>query len=174
MAGDRLGSEWKKWLRAVHLVAKDITDDKRKTAVLLSSGGPALQEIYYSLCEEEVEESFEEVENRLSEHFVDETIDSFERPLYRQIKQKTEETFDTFVMRIRLQADKCGFGIRTCEFIRDQVVEGTLYDKVREEIFKVKSCTLDEAMTIGRTHKMMLSKLKEFGKTSGRVVRKPF
>lgn len=174
LAGDRLGSEWSKWLRSLnlHLIARDITDDKRKVAMLLASGGAALQEIYYSLNGELKEEDFKAVKKRLNDHFIDETIDTFERHLYRQIKQKPDEPFERFVMRVRVQADKCGFGIRVSEFIRDQIVEGSLFDKVREEIFKVKCCTLEEAMNIGRTNEMMLTKLKEFGKIGARVAEK--
>lgn len=173
-SGERLGSEWKKWIRALNLnlVAKDINDDKRKVATLLSSGGPALQEIYYSLIGELIEESFEDVQERLTSHFVDETIDTFERHLYRQIKQKTDESFDRFVLRIRLQSEKCNFGIRVSEFIRDQVVEGSLHDKVREEIFKVKDCTLEEALHIGRTNEMIADKMKEFKKLETRRIEK--
>ena len=174
LSGDRLGSEWQKWLRSLNLqlIARDIQDDKRKVAMLLASGGPALQEIYYSLSGEQVEECFDDVQKRLNEHFIDETIDTFERHLYRQVKQKADETFDRFVMRIRIQAEKCGFGIRMSEFIRDQVVEGCLHDKVRESIFKEKSCTLEDATNIGRLHENMLAKMKEFGKSGTKVIEK--
>ena len=162
----KLSSDWSKWIRALelHLVANKIDEEKRKIATLLSLGGSGIQEVYYGLAGENCEETYECVRNRLEEHFVNETNDTFERHKYRQIKQLKEDSFDKFVMKIRNQVDKCNFGMRKSEFIRDQIVEGSLYEKVREEIFKMKDCVLDDAIQIGRTHEMMLLKMEEFGK----------
>ena len=145
-------------------MAKDIKDEKRKVATLLQMGGMALQEIYYGLAGSHDEESFEEAKSRLDAHFISESNVTFERHIYRKIKQSKEESFDKFVMRIKHQADKCGFGMRQSEFVRDQIVEGTCHDKVREEIFKINDCSLDDALTVGRSYETLQQKMATFMK----------
>ena len=46
-----LAVRWKLWKRSfnLHLVAKGITKDEQKTALLLHTGGLNLQELYYTL-----------------------------------------------------------------------------------------------------------------------------
>ena len=176
-SSDKLGSEWAKWLRNLNLqlVAKDIKDDNRKVATLLASGGPGLQETYYSLKDgagESAEESFAKVQERLNAYFIDETNDTFERHVYRQIRQSKDETFDRFVLRIRIQVGRCNFGMRASDFIRDQVVEGSIHEKVREDIFKIRDCTLEDAVNVGRTHETMMAKMKNFGKPEQNIVEK--
>lgn len=57
-----LSSRWEKWKRALqlYLLASDVTDSTKKRAILLLTGGIALQEIFYSLPGANVDSTLEE------------------------------------------------------------------------------------------------------------------
>nr|CAI5856860.1 unnamed protein product [Callosobruchus analis] len=72
-----LGTRWDKWKRAlqIYLAASDIEDSTRKCAILLHSGGIALQEIFYSIPEADVDPNqdvdvFDAALKRLDEYFL--------------------------------------------------------------------------------------------------------
>ena len=52
-----LCARWKRWKRAFNLYVKSrgVSDEGQKVAIMLHTGGMALQEVFYSLAEEEEE-----------------------------------------------------------------------------------------------------------------------
>ena len=55
-----LAVRWKRWKRSFNLflTAKGITNDKQKLALLLHTGGSELQELYFTLVNEDEETAF--------------------------------------------------------------------------------------------------------------------
>ena len=66
----------------------------------LHTGGMALQEVFYSLAEEDADLLLAESIKVLDEHFVTTANIPFERHLFRQLEQQVDKT-DQFVCRLR-------------------------------------------------------------------------
>ena len=133
----KLGLEWKRWLRAFKLfvLAKGIADDKQKVALLLHTGGLDLQEIYYTLAGEEVEKTYVECVQILTDYFSPQTNVSFERHGFRQLEQAPGETVDQFVCKLRQKVRSCEYWDAD-EAIRDQLVEKCINVKVRRRFLE--------------------------------------
>lgn len=82
--------------------------------------------------------------------------DTYERHLFRQLKQKTEERIDVFLM-LRCQAEKCNFGGQEDVNIKDQLTEGCSSAEIRRKILMrgeeslsdiVKMIRIEETVTM--------------------------
>ena len=121
---NRLSVCWKRWKRYfnLYLLAKGITKETQKVALLLHTGGLDLQELYYTLVSEEEPQTLEECLTVLDNYFVPKANVPFERHLFRQMEQSPGEKVDQFVCRLRQKALTCSFD-RVDETIRDQLIE---------------------------------------------------
>nr|CAI5825098.1 unnamed protein product [Callosobruchus analis] len=126
-----LGLRWEKWKRAlyVYLEAADIQSAQRKRATLLHFGGTALQEIYYNLPGAHIEPSaevdvFEVAIEKLNQYFLPKQSKVYQRHIFRLLQQEEGETFEKFMIRLRNQAEKCGFDrSKIDEHLIDQITE---------------------------------------------------
>lgn len=91
------------------LTAKGVTNDKQKVALLLHTGGLKLQELYFTLVNEDEEKEFEDCVKTLDEYFVPKVNLPFERHQFRQMGQTSGEKVDHFVSRLRQKATTCEF-----------------------------------------------------------------
>ena len=93
-----LAARWKRWKRSFNLflTAKGVTNDKQKVALLLHTGGLELQELYFTLVNEEEEKKFEDCVKTLDEYFVPKVNLPFERHQFRQMGQTSGEKVDHF------------------------------------------------------------------------------
>ena len=110
-----LCARWKRWKRAFNLYVKSrgVSDEGQKVALMLHTGGMALQEVFYSLAEEDADLSLAESIKVLDEHFVPTANIPFERHLL---------TVDQYVCRLRQKSLSCDFE-KVDEAIRDQLIE---------------------------------------------------
>ena len=81
-----LAVRWKRSLN-LYLTAKGVTNDQQRVALLLHTGGTELQELYFTLVDEEEEKSFEACVRVLDEHFVPKPNLPFKRHQFRQMSQ---------------------------------------------------------------------------------------
>ena len=97
-----LCASWKRWKRAFNLYVKSrgVSDEGQKVALMLHTGGMALQEVFYSLEEEDAGLSLAESIKVLDEHFVPTANIPFEQHLFGQLEQQVDETVDQFVCRL--------------------------------------------------------------------------
>ena len=118
-----LAARWKRWKRSFNLflTAKGVTNDKEKVALLLHTGGMELQELYFTLVNEEEEKKFKDCVKMLDEYFIPKVNLPFERHQFRQMSQKSGEKVDHFVSRLRQKAATCEFG-NVGDAIRDQLI----------------------------------------------------
>ena len=67
-----LCARWKQWKRVFNLYVKSrgVSDEGQKVALMLHTGGMALQEVFYSLAEEDADLLLAESIKVLDEHFV--------------------------------------------------------------------------------------------------------
>jgi len=100
---------WKSWKRRfeTYLVALDVKDDKQKHALLLYQAGQETQEIFDTLTE--TGENYETALAKLDEYFLPKKNVNYETLQFRQAKQKSDETVEQFVTRLRKLAVNCEF-----------------------------------------------------------------
>jgi hypothetical protein len=69
--GDKLGQTWQRWHRSFELYAtgKVVTDEKQKKALLLHCAGLDVQDIYFTLEEEEGDDEYQKTVKTLKKHF---------------------------------------------------------------------------------------------------------
>ena len=69
--GDKLGQTWQRWHRSFELYAtgKDVTDEKQKKTLLLHCAGLDVQDIYFTLEEEEGDDEYQKTVKTLKKHF---------------------------------------------------------------------------------------------------------
>ena len=85
-----LSVRWKRWKRAFHLyvASKGVTNEAQKVALLLHSGGMDLQEIFYTLAQEdETQNNFDNCLTVLDNYFTPKANVPFERHESRQLAQ---------------------------------------------------------------------------------------
>ena len=84
-----LSVRWKLWKRAFNLyvASKGVTNDRQKVALLLHTGGMALQEVFYTLVPEDLETTFNDCLTALDGYFTPKVNVPFERHQFRQMQQ---------------------------------------------------------------------------------------
>jgi len=84
-----LAVRWKRWKRSfeLYVLAKGVSSDPQKVALLLHTAGTELQELYYTLAAEEELKPYKDVIALLDEYFVPKVNVSFERHVFRQMEQ---------------------------------------------------------------------------------------
>lgn len=100
LKGDANGisQQWKQSF-GLYLRGKGVTDDGQKRALLLHAAGVDVQEIYFTLANEEESSSFTKTVKVLDDYFVPKSNVPFERHLFRQIANASDETVDQFVLK---------------------------------------------------------------------------
>ena len=150
MDSQNLRQEWEEWHRAFELTlhTRQIYTQSEKLVALLTIGGRGLQRIYYNLhpVPEEIYPELVEVPmrphdvpeydnavKRLEKFFVGKQNLRVELEVFRAIKQKSEESFKQFLLRLRAQATRCDFGSREETEILQQVTVGARDEKIRDK-----------------------------------------
>lgn len=169
----QLASEWRKWKRSLeyYLEASNITGQREKRNQLLHLGGVDLQDIFDNLPgvnevpHVAIDPPFYDVAvEKLDAHFQPTRRRTYERHIFRQITQQLGERFNDFVMRLRMQANRCEFdqeGNAVLEsMIIDQIAEKCLSAALRKKILE-KDRSLSEVVAIGKTIEDVEAQCKE-------------
>lgn len=160
-------NKWKSWLRGFEIFTKanKITSDDEKFNWLLHCAGQKVQDIYHTLPEEPKEvqrgpllsgynpfetNEYSEAVLKLRHFFEPKQNTSFERHVFRQMQQNKTEGIDSFVIRLREQADRCGFDNQLEENIKDQITTGCKSNLLRRKILEKADCKLDEVLSRAR------------------------
>lgn len=156
---DDMAVEWEAWKGEIEMIfdVKDVTIEDKKKKLLLLLGGRDFQKICANLPEHDPDESYTALIARLDSFFSLRRSKRYERHVFRKIKQRENERFDQFVMRLRIQAAKCEWTLmQVNDNIVDQVVEGCISEKLRLKIME-KDLDLEELTVAANT----LEALKE-------------
>lgn len=163
---DDVGVEWRKWLLSFETMirASRIDDEEWKKDLLLHYAGPTVQQLFGTLPELPGEEmrgplvnvehytpsmtSYEEACARLNEFFLPKENYTYERHLLRQMKQRVGESIDAFTIRLRVQAERCGFDDRMEEHIKDQIIQRSQPDTLRRDLLKRGDASLEEIVNV--------------------------
>ena len=150
--------EWQKWFRSftLYLNSEDITDNVKKKNKLLHLAGPQLQEVIYSfpgaLVEQNIDKSndvYQIVVDKLHSHFSPVRNSTFERHLFRNMKVMPGENLNKFIIRLRLQLEKCSFGNTAKECAQISLKDKLIDEWAPVELKKLlleKELSLDEVI----------------------------
>lgn len=165
---DDVGIEWRKWLRSFETMirASRIDDEDWKNDLLLHYAGRNVQELFDTLPDlpgpdtrgllVNIEHytpnmtSYEEVVVKLNKFFVPKENSTYERHLLRQMKQRAGESVDAFTIRLRVQAERCGFGDRAEENIKDQIIQNCQSAILRRDLLKHGDASLEQVLGIAK------------------------
>ncbi|XP_045104351.1 uncharacterized protein LOC123499883 [Portunus trituberculatus] len=101
--------------------------------------------------------------DRFETHCAPKTNFRLARYNFLKLKQHESESYDNFIARLRIQADKCKFGESKCERILEQLIAGATHEKVQEKLLaKDEKFTLDQAIDVCRTFEANKAHLAEF------------
>ncbi|XP_055627355.1 uncharacterized protein LOC129769260 [Toxorhynchites rutilus septentrionalis] len=105
---------------------------------------------------------YEEVVAKLNAFFLPKENSTYERHLLCQMKQKTDESIDAFIVRLRVQAERCGFGDRIEENVKDQIIENCQSAALRRELLKRGDADLQEVLRIAKIFETVAVQEKSF------------
>ena len=156
-----IATRWRRWKRgfANNVLSRGVTQDARKLALLLHTGGLEFQDLYYSLVGDTVQ-TYQECLQTLDGHFVAEPHTSFERHLFRGLQQAEGETISQFVCRLRQQAQTCNFD-KPDEMLRDQIIERCNDPQLKRKFLeKTGNVELKDLLEIAKIHEAVEMQLK--------------
>ena len=165
-----LAVRWKLWKRSfnLYLVAKGITKDEQKTALLLHTGGLNFQELYYTLLTGTEIKLFAESMELLDNYFAPQLNVPFERHQFRQMEQASGESVDQFVCRLRQTAIFCEFE-NVDEAIRDQLIERCRDPRLRRKFLEKTNATLKDLQDLARVQEAVNMQVKAMDQSSHQV-----
>lgn len=156
--------EWQRWLRSFewYLQANTIEDDHDKFVKLMHLAGQKVQELYATLpVPESVDNEprgpladgfkphlteYEMALAKLNDHFQPKKNTTYERYELRQLKQETDEKIALFAMRLRKQAERCDFGEKFDDHVKDQLIEKCLSSRLRRKLLALGDAKLDTVL----------------------------
>ena len=130
-------------------------DQDRQKAVLLHCLSPEGQRIFQTIPEMDRiddESDLEYTMRKLEGHFEPQVNPIAERFKFRQRRQREEESTADFVADLRGLAANCAFQDMADEMIRDQVVEATIHDRLRERFLQDSKLTLASVLAVSEAY----------------------
>ena len=144
-----LGIRWKKYLTKFEkfLVVMNISEDKRKVAMLLHFGGDYIQDIIDNAVPKV--EGYDATVEYLNKHLNPKTSDTFEIYKFQKAIRDRDETIQQFCNRPRSIANRCNFENED-KHIKTQLILGTHSQKLRKFCFTNPAVSLKEVVNRGK------------------------
>ena len=132
------------------LVAKNVTVDGRKKAMLLHYAGEEVFELSESINITDEDDYLETKEKLQIYYFAPKRNVKYEKFVFRQATQQPSEPLDKFNARLVSLSKYCNFTKKERE-IKSQIIQKCLNDKVRNKGLTESDISLDALLTYGRT-----------------------
>lgn len=179
--------DWTNWLNAFEIFKKaaqsmHVGAQPDWCALLLFYAGPKVQQVYASLNSAEQPhhgpladelvlppDPYEDMKLKLNQYLAPERNKTFERSKLRQIRQGDDEKIDSFILRIRQQADRCGgeSPMAVEEYVKDQLTTGCRSNDLRKRILYRNDATLNDIVQMARIDEMVAEQTKAFNSNGG-------
>ncbi|XP_038053949.1 uncharacterized protein LOC119726365 [Patiria miniata] len=113
-----VGIAWQRWLRSFELyaVGRGVKNAEQKRALLLHLCRTEVQDIFFSLEEEEGQTPTRN-QRKPSKHFQPKINVPYERYCFRSMAQEDGESIEKFIVRLRQRAVRCNFQKQTRKFV---------------------------------------------------------
>ncbi|VDI11913.1 Hypothetical predicted protein [Mytilus galloprovincialis] len=111
---------WRKWISRLEnlFIGLNIKDSKRQRALLLHYAGEDVNEVFDTL--DNTGEDFCAAKHKLTAYFAPKKNTGYEIHKFRQAKQTSDETIDSFHTRLRQLAVNCEF-TETSKEVKSQI-----------------------------------------------------
>ena len=153
---DILKKRWNKYLKSFNTLCKAIcvTDDSQKLSMLLTRVENEMHEIYENIITVE-EHTLTQINASFEAHFAPTSNPAYKCCyLFRQLKQRQDQTIHEFYIRLKEQDQKCGFKDLNRE-IKQQVELATYSNKLRRYSFQNPDKGLSELLIIAKSFEDM-------------------
>lgn len=159
------GVRWKKWLKQfeLYLQVKNIDDPEIKKTHLLYFGKDDVQKV---LEQEEanndyVSDAYQKSIRKLNAYYLPKVSRIYERSIFRKLEREANEKIESFVLRLKKQADFCDYGDQLEWMIVDQIVEKMHENELKKKILK-GNFSLEEIQSMITSHEMVQQQVKAF------------
>lgn len=144
---------WKEWVERVTIFFEDtkVEEDQRR-ALILHLGRKDIYKIS-KIITEATPKTHITLIDALNAYFEPMANIDYRRFVFRQARQKPEESLDTFHGRLKELASSCGFADEM-EEIRGQVIQGCASAKLRERILEESGKSLIDILVLGRSKEL--------------------
>ena len=144
-----LSQRWTTWKKRfeTYLIALNITEDKQKRALLLYQAGQETQEIFETLTDTGTD--YKTALSKLDAYFLPKKNVDYETFQFRQATQKSDETVDQFVTRLRKLAEHCEFTDLNKE-LKLAVIQNCTSKRLRRYALREEDMTLDKIQAKAR------------------------
>ena len=134
-ADSAIAQRWRKWIKRLEnlFVAANIKNAERQRALLLHYAGEEVCDIFAVLSD--TREDFKTAKEALTEYFDPKKNVEYEIYKFRQTKQNTGETMDTYHSRLRRLAARCEFTDVDKE-IKSQIIQSCSSQRLRWKALK--------------------------------------
>lgn len=142
-----VGTWWEMWLERFKLYvhAKNLQDDRIKSTFLLMIG-PDVYEIYKSIRSRDDNETHEQANKLITDHFTAQRSEFAEEQKFRHMRRREGEPVHDYVMRLRQQAVHCKFGEALERNVLSQFVAGSNMPAFQEKCCRTNNLTLASAI----------------------------
>ncbi|XP_063436697.1 uncharacterized protein LOC134718136 [Mytilus trossulus] len=164
---------WRKWISRLEnlFIGLNIKDSKRQRALLLHYAGEDVNEVFDTL--ENTGEDFGAAKQKLTAYFVPKKNTKYEICKFRQAKQTSDETIDSFHTRLRQLAVNCEFTEPSKE-VKSQIIQGCHSTRLRRKALR-EDTTLEGLISLARALELsekQASEIVQSDKQSANAVRK--
>ena len=130
-----------------YFIANDITDDKKKVAVILSVMGAKEYGLLKSIVAPKMvtELKLSEIDEVLKQHYNPKPPVMLERFKLYQRNQRPDETIATYFAELKKMAASCDFNTFRSEALRDRLVCGLLDKNIQKRLLSEDNLTIDKA-----------------------------
>ena len=157
------------------MLANDINDPAKKTAILISSMGPvAYSDLKDAVAPREPKTlSIDEIDDILVKIYDPQTTNIMERVRFYKLQQSSGQNIRLFVSALRKQASRCQFGAFLDEAMRDKFVCGLQDGAIQKRLLGIDKLPFEKAQKIAlsmETAQKGATELKQTSETPVNVV----
>ena len=162
-----LREHWKKWKQELdfYLAAteKDQKDNKVQSSILLTCIGAQGREIYntFTFNDNEDKMNFDLLIKKFDEHCLPKKNVTLVRHKFFTYKQREGQSFHEFVIQLKRLSSDCEFGELKDSLIRDTIIIGIRYERLRERMLREPDLDLSKALLLGNSAEQTRNHVKE-------------
>lgn len=166
-----MSENWRRFKRNYNIFAKaakvDTENDEIKVATFLNAVGPRAVDLFDSFTMTDANRAIYAMVVAAFETYCNPRKNLiYERYMFNQRNQGDGETFDEFLLALKLLSRYCEYGNTESQMIRDRIVAGTSDNKLRKTLLGTADLTLDICMEKARTSEATQQQSKVMCKTA--------
>lgn len=142
---------WKDWIQQFNWYSTAVQLQRKapeiQAATLMSSLGLEAAEIFntFNLTEQE-ETNVTVIKQRFTAYFTPRTNITYERYMFNRLHQEENESFDSFITKLKTQIKKCNFGEISDSLLVDKIIIGITNEDLRKKLLTEENLTLERAV----------------------------